>query len=353
MRRPLLKVLAFPRRAENPYINLLYESVEQNEAVVRAGSFKEICTGDYDLVHYHWPENFLNRRNLWSRWSGFQRFMSLVLITKLRRKKIAWTMHNVEAHEESGRLLPWLFRTLLFWATDGVIALSKISYQTMVDRYPVLRRKPFLMSWIGDYRTLYPNLPTKDDAKQHVGIAPDQFVIGFFGVIRAYKNVPQLIRLFKQLTDKRLKLLIIGRCLDEALQQELNELAEDDPRIELQTSFLDESEVPWIVRAVDLMVLPFQRLLNSSSAILALSLDVPLLVPAIGSLIEIEQEAGSEWVRTYQNGLTAEVLADAILWATAPRLTRAPLESYSWEACGRETSEFYRSIVNADVNIPN
>jgi hypothetical protein len=66
----------------------------------------------------------------------------------------------------------------------------------------------------------------------------------------------------------------------------------------------------------------------------------------MGSLIELEEFVGQDWVRTYQGELTAEVLSDAIAWATTPRPTPAPLEHYSWDVCGKDTAEFFRSILD-------
>jgi beta-1,4-mannosyltransferase len=44
------------------------------------------------------------------------------------------------------------------------------------------------------------------------------------------------------------------------------------------------------MRAADLIALPYKEILNSGSAILALSFDRPILVPAAGALAEL-----SEW----------------------------------------------------------
>src|SRR5690348_6953224 len=100
--------------------------------------------------------------------------MLRLLSIKLRRKKLIWTMHDLRAPEESDRLLAGIFRTLHFWAVDGLIALSAVSYQMMIERYPSLQKKPFLLSWIGDYRTVYPNPPSKAEAKKEAGVGDEQ-----------------------------------------------------------------------------------------------------------------------------------------------------------------------------------
>ena len=349
MQRSLTTILAFPKVSPNPYQTLLYQAVESENVIVRQGNIKEACLGHYDLVHFHWPETFFSLPTRLQRWWGFLKFTILVLVFKLRRKKFVWTMHNVRSHDERGTLLPSLFRLILFWATDAVIALSHASAQIMRAQYPALRDKPLLRSWHGDYRPHYPNPPTKMAAKQRAGMANNEFVIGFFGAIRPYKNVSHLIKVFQQvagssLADQPLKLTIAGWCLDETLRDELTALVHDDPRIQLTIGYAPESEIPWLIQRADLMVLPFLDILNSGSSLLALSFNGPILVPAKGSLTELAQTVGPEWVRTYPESLTSEILADAIVWAATPRPSPAPLESYGWQRCGKETAEFLHAI---------
>ena len=52
--------------------------------------------------------------------------------------------------------------------------------------------------------------------------------------------------------------------------------------------------------AADLVVLPFSDIMHSGSAILALSFNKPVLVPARGALPELQTRVGAAWVQTYR-----------------------------------------------------
>ena len=54
-------------------------------------------------------------------------------------------------------------------------------------------------------------------------------------------------------------------------------------------------------------MLPFSDIMHSGSAILALSFNKPVLVPARGSLPELQALVGTDWVRTYVGELTPEI----------------------------------------------
>ena len=111
---------------------------------------------------------------------------------------------------------------------------------------------------------------------------------------------------------------------------------------------MPDAEVARTVCAADLMVLPFSQILNSGSALLALSFNVPILVPAQGTLIELAELVGPEWVRTYPDTLTPEILADALQWAAQPRPTPAPLDHFDWDSSGKATADFLRAIAQGN-----
>ena len=71
-------------------------------------------------------------------------------------------------------------------------------------------------------------------------------------------------------------------------------------------------------------MLPFSDIMHSGSAMLALSFNRPVLVPARGSLPELQMRVGSEWVRTYDGELTAAILKDAAAWAKSRKSRIAP-----------------------------
>src|SRR5690606_21590296 len=122
---------------------------------------------------------------------------------------------------------------------------------------------------------------------------------------------------------------------------DLEALARGDARIRLHLRFIPDDEVPVFLSACDLVVLPFDSILNSGSVLLALSLDRPVLAPRLGALPEIQARVGEKWLRLYDGPLTSALLRDA-RQRTSRAGERPDLSAFDWAAIGRDTLAFYR-----------
>lgn len=338
--------MAFPKESrKNPHMRLLYRALQPHAVSVAEGSLRALTRDRYDLVHVHWPERLLNR-SLFYRWRGFVRFLLEMAVLRLKGAKLVWTVQNIKGHEERGGLLPRLYRAVFFRALDGFISLSHTAHELTLSTFPALRSKPALVAPRGHYRDLYPAPPSRAAAKASLGLPPEGIVLGVVGLIRPYKNIPHLLRCFQRLPDADVRLLVAGECDDAALRAELEALAVADSRVRVEFRFVPEPELPVLIRALDLAVLPYREILNSGSALLALSLDVPVLAPAMGTLVEVERAVGAPWVRTYPDQLDVQTLSNAIAWAASPRGGRAPLGYFDWDTNARSTAAFFRSLLN-------
>jgi hypothetical protein len=88
--------------------------------------------------------------------------------------------------------------------------------------------------------------------------------------------------------------------------------------------------------------------------VLVLSLDRPVLVPAKGAMMELQQFAGAEWVRLYSGELTPETLRqqlDAAIEGAAMRGRCCALESgwagLDWKDLAQLTLNAYHSVIGA------
>jgi hypothetical protein len=132
--------------------------------------------------------------------------------------------------------------------------------------------------------------------------------------------------------------MIAGSVRDDSLAAEIKMAAAGSTHVQLFLEFIDNRDLQTFFRAADLIVLPYTDILNSGSAILALSFDRPILVPAQGSLPELEALTGPDWVRLYGGQLTAEVLREALHWARErPPGAKAPLQLLDWDRIAQLT----------------
>lgn len=339
----VVRVVAFPKTAEaNPYNELLYRSVAA--LGVEVEDFDVLsCPQPCDLLHVHWPEGFLARRNPIAVLRHMKNWFRCLAAYKAQGTRIVWTAHNVRQHEGRHRQIERAFWQRFVPLVDGCICLSNASWDEVKSAHPQLTC-PHTVAPHGHYRGAYPDEVTREQARGALGVKEDQAVFVNVGLVRPYKNIPLLIETFLESTGDD-RLVIAGECFDSSLASRVRALAAKDDRITLHLRSVPNEGLQSYFRAADLAVLPFSSILNSGSALLALSFDVPVLVPALGSMPELQATVGTEWVMTYSGSLNPSLLAEARAWAMSHRRDRAPLGAFDWERIGEQTTAFYREIL--------
>jgi beta-1,4-mannosyltransferase len=344
-----LRVLAAPafrNRALNPYNALLYAAVARVGVAVDDLSPRALLRLRPDVLHLHWPEYLFGAPGLWR--SVLQALAFVLVISGLRRRRtrVVWTIHNLRGHDRwherlEGTMWRWFVRRV-----DGYIALTPGGQAAAVARFPDLRSRPGFVIPHGHYRDEYPHAVTRGEARDALGLPRGARVVGFFGAIRAYKNVPELIAAFRSVPGDGWRLLVAGQPATAELAAALRRGADDDRRIRLDLDYVARERVQLYLRAADLLVFPYSDVLNSGSALLALSFDRPVLVPERGAMAELRQAVGEQWVRTYRGALAAATLVEAMSWAeTVPRDADRLRALLDWDAIARQTVLAYEAVV--------
>jgi beta-1,4-mannosyltransferase len=351
-RRPI-RVIAWPaflNREENPYNYLLYTSLAEYGVRVKEFTVQRLLFGQRaDILHLHWSPTSRIRGRTRARVRRLSaQMLLLMLAAKIRGMKVVWTVHNIEAHDtQSHPDIEARYWPRIATYLSALISLSAYGVEAVRAKYPSLNSVPSFVTAHGHYRDAYPRSVSRDHARSRLGISPEAKVIVFVGQVRPYKNVPALVNAFTTLEDSNAVLLIAGKIKSGAHRGELEQLFAADPRIRAITNFIPRDEMQFYLQAADLVVLPFRDILNSGSAVLALSFDKPVLVPRAGALVELASQIGDDWVMTYDGHLTPEILEAALGRAQTMRGRTAPLEPLSWSTVARQTSDIYRSLVEA------
>ncbi|HEY8259046.1 MAG TPA: glycosyltransferase [Gemmatimonadales bacterium] len=346
-----VRVLAWPglgARAQNPYTSLLYTHLERLGVRVQEFSPGRALRGGYDILHVHWPDKALDADSWAGRAIRAVAARALVGIARLRGAHVVWTAHNAEPHESTHPALERWFWSGFVRQVDAVLHPSAAGQRAVETRYPALARLPHAVVAHGHFRGAYPDTIGRDEARARFAIPAGARVLAFVGRVREYKNVPHLVRTMRALPPDAgdLVLLIAGAPQTPKLAAEIRAAAADDPRVRLQLQHVPEVEVQSYLRAADLVVLPFTEITNSGSAVLALSFDRPVLVPALGAMGELRQQVGTDWVHTYQGELTPDTLAAALHRAALPSRQMTPrLEDLEWPLLARQTLALYHALV--------
>lgn len=344
-----MKVIAWPAfktRSKNPYNWLLYSQMREQGVTVEEFSPVKLLRKHYDIFHLHWPvETILDKPSPLLSSVRLTSLFALIDLMRLRGTRIVWTIHNLQAHENSyPRLSAWFWREFLP-RIDGYINLSEAGKAAAEERFPLLKKCSGFTVPHGHYREVYPNEVNRTCARSTLGIAQGCRVLVFLGQIRPYKNVPHLIRVFRELSDPNLVLVVAGKPYESETHTEVLEATASDPRVKLFLKFVSDKDIQLYLNAADLVVLPFRDVLNSGSALLALSYNCPVLVPAKGAMSELQAQVGEAWVKTFSGELTAEILCEGLSWVLhTSRPESTPLEELNWCQLSEKTVEVYRAV---------
>jgi glycosyltransferase involved in cell wall biosynthesis len=195
-------------------------------------------------------------------------------------------------------------------------------------------------------------LPERHEAREILGIPHDRRVALFFGIIRPYKGLDLLLEAVARLPEECDWLfLVAGEAwgdLGALLQRRARDLDIED-RVRLQLGWVPESDVPRLLAAADLVVLPYRSGSQSAVAPLALAAGLPVLSTDVGGLPEVVRHgtngllvapgSADELVTAFQ-GLTEDHL-DAL--ADGARKSRSML---TWDGYVEALEKLLKRVKN-------
>jgi glycosyltransferase involved in cell wall biosynthesis len=229
-----------------------------------------------NIVHIHWWTYFL-----------FLPFFTILSISKLRKKKIVCTCHNVIGHESN--FLDKFFTGLFLKCADTVICTSADSKKNLVKLFGI-DPKQIEIIHLGIPNFLVEKKP-KDEARKKLGIPADKKVLLNFGNIRKYKGVDILLKAFSllQKESEDYFLVIAGKpWIDWQPYQDIIDrqgLAQD---ILLALDYVATEDVKYYFSGADLLVLPYTHFdAQSGPGGIALGYGLPLVVSRTGGLPEL------------------------------------------------------------------
>ncbi|HEY5815717.1 MAG TPA: glycosyltransferase family 4 protein [Solirubrobacterales bacterium] len=171
-------------------------------------------------------------------------------------------------------------------------------------------------------------------------------VILFFGLLRPYKGIDTLLQAFRQVQGA--ELWIAGNPRMEL--EPLRRLAAEAPgRVRFLPRFVEDAEIPAIMRRADLVVLPYRDVEHSGVLYAALAFGKPLVLSAVGGFPEVAEGGAARLVPPEDPQALAAVLSelvgdDAARAELGEAAARAAAGSYSWDEAARQTLALYREL---------
>lgn len=326
-------------RSANTYTSMLAEQLEKVGFEVGDFDYRSYRTFTADIILFHWPDEFFVRRSFKSVIKAMLLLLALAATKLLSKQKIVWIVHNIEPHDRGGGSFVFA-RTCFFRRLDGLIFLSRTSRSLAIARYPELATKPFAVITHGNYKS-GGNSPVQPLSLPEAG----PISLAFTGQVKRYKAPDALLRAAHAMPPGQVRISISGSCTDVALADEIRQLAGqlEDARLDLR--YLSDAEIEACVDAAHAVVLPYRDILNSGSALLALSRARPVLAPRLGSLVELQGQVGDNWLYLYDGEFDTAMVLNFLDWLrNTPRGPEPDLSAHDWDAIGNELSRFLKPL---------
>lgn len=218
-----------------------------------------------DLVLFQWWTTF---------WALAFAFISQRL--KAKNIRVGYLIHNVIPHEAR----PWdkFLAKMALRQGDGFIVQSVGQENVLRKLFPVARieqvEHPIYDMFAGQ-------IIEKKIARQKLGVPETLPLVLFFGIVRPYKGLKQLVQAVGQLSSEGVNvgLYVAGEFWEDIhwYQQEIIRLGLTD-RVWIDNRYIPNEELPTIFSAADVFAAPYTDATQSGAVKMALGFGLPLII---------------------------------------------------------------------------
>lgn len=209
--------------------------------------------------------------------------------------KILFIAENIISHE--ARFVDSFLTKIALRHADKFLVLSEVVEKGIKELYP---NKKVFRSSLPIYDCYqFDSSITKESARKKIDLPADKNVILFFGYIRAYKGLMNLIEAMQKVLeyDNDTVLLIVGefyeekdKYLDAIEKLGLNE------NVKIVAEFVPNEDVGLYYTASDLVVLPYKSATQSGILNIAYGFKRPVIVTNVGGLPELVEEGKTGFI---------------------------------------------------------
>jgi len=242
---------------------------------------------------------------------SLERFQQKLLAYRARGGRTAWTVHNLLPHDARYRDHELQLRRFMADNSDVIHVMSRATTSAVADQFSILDEQ-LVVSRHPDYDDCYAKNLTKSDARIALGIEPDEIVFVMFGAIKPYKGLATLLDSFDRAAssaDRRLRLIIAGNPDGSDAATEFVDRATVATNVLIAPRKIPSDQVQVFLRAADVGVAPYDRVLNSGAAVLYSTFGLDIIVPDFEPLRETLQGENTVYFDSSASGsLTAAIL---------------------------------------------
>ena len=347
----------------NPMMNLLIDGLERTGADVQCPENKlvfpatqaalrnpdaDVLQIDWPYPHYHIDDSKYETVNKIVTIARAFTFLLDLLIVSLLSISLVRTVHNKRHHEKLYPRLERIVNEWSFYLADAITVKCTSAVDIIDSHYTAANPDKMHVVPDGNYIEVYDNDVSQTEARAELSIPDDEFVFLFFGLIREYKGVQDLLRTFPDFDRPDVHLWIVGNPNTDHLETEIRELAAQE-NVEAVLEYVPDERIQYYMNAADALVLPYREILNSGSVYAGLSFGLPIVAPAIGCLPETIPQENEFLYNPDQDGALLQELESAYDHPDLERIGRANYEcalDQSWDSVAQNLTEVYRSTLD-------
>lgn len=340
-----------PFQEGNPYQRLLAEALEQLGHQVKGISAKELLfswpSRRQQVLHLHWLHDFYQSKRAIKRYINLAAFVFLLVSRRMLGTRLVWTAHNLSDHESLHPRMDHFCTWLAVRLSHGIIVHCHWARDELLRAFPSAKAERVHVIPHGNYIGVYPGDRSRAESRKTLGLTEQEVIFLFFGGIRPYKGVEELIAAFRRLPeDSNATLVIAGRPFSQAWKTAM-EQSVVDARIQLHLETIPDQQVPVFFQAADYQVLPYRRITTSGAAILGMSLQKAMIAPRLGCMQEALSDEGAIFFDPEKtDGLLLALQQAARSHSRADRMGAFNFErarSWTWESVALATHQLYHA----------
>lgn len=208
----------------------------------------------------------------------FLLFLFLILLISLMNKKIVWILHNKRAHNNKSQWVDFGMSFMAKYATC-VVTHSEEGVTFFNKHYPEYRGKCYYIP----HPVYTTNIYTSETVKY-------DYVI--WGSVSRRKRILEFLRFVNNSGFmKSKKILICGKCNDEAYAREIYPYVEENPNICYINKFLDDDLLRQTITKGKVILFTYNAdtVLSSGALIYSLNFCKPIIGPNVGSFADLQE----------------------------------------------------------------
>ena len=353
-----MKVIFVPQYGRmNPYLHRLGEALRSQGISAAIGKGRAIfpilgaifSLGKPTILHLHWTDPYLVGKNRIQSMILATQFICELLAIRIIGTKLVWTIHNLFNHERKIKGERFINKILIALCNQ-VIVHGSFAKNEVMTAYRLAEKTERKLNVIphGNFIDSYENRISQAEARGVLGIEEKVVVFLYFGLMRPYKGIPQLLKAFGAIQTPHANLILAGYPQTEDLKQEILKHSEWDTRVRSYLLKVPAEQIQLYMNASNVVVLPFQNIFTSGSLLLAMSFGKAVIAPKLNFLQEVLSPDGAIFYESSEPDGLQQALNKAIHvdLTVMGHQNYEKAKSFGWDEVGKKTLNAYEKCLS-------